>query len=240
MDFLYPILLLPRQDQKVMAQSTPLEWSDIPLQLLVQTQTTSTDERSNTRENRWIWIREMKQGMSRYLVSRAFHRDICPLESINQTWMENKSPVIDLFLVGDSDKKKHTQGFAMQLAKWPTPRRRATMSTRIAKVNVTMRQNNSSTKHLTVMDQVSYLEIVTLDHAFFFVEYVLRNGSKIDNNIHVDAKEASISSAESTSADTNDHQGEFSEPDLAAFLNQLMSDDHELNGYFKLMEDHPL
>jgi hypothetical protein len=74
MKFLYPIILSRREEQKL-STGLLMTWSDVPDRLLTATgyeTTAAVDQRS-------IWIREMKQGMSRNLVSQAFEQDICPV-----------------------------------------------------------------------------------------------------------------------------------------------------------------
>jgi len=168
MDFL-PGILLTTAPQQCLGPAQELRWQDIPERLLQATATTS----DTSRESRWIWIREMDSGMSRYLVSDAFARDIAPLSLITETWQRNQQPVVELFLgEAGSSKSKHTQAFAHQIQSWDradkTPE-----CTRLGPVELTTQTRRGTLP----VDQIACLDIVDLSRSYYFLEYVPSSSS---------------------------------------------------------------
>lgn len=72
-------------------------------------------------ENRYIMIREAKNGQSRYLASDKFQKDIVSLWVIEQTWKANKKPVAKLFLKGQDDFDKFTRAIHYQMSGYTHP-----------------------------------------------------------------------------------------------------------------------
>ncbi|GAX24877.1 hypothetical protein FisN_2Lh148 [Fistulifera solaris] len=163
MDFLKNIILVPMEAQHLYVP-TPLQWTEIPERLLRNTDTIGS---SGNREGRWIWMREMVKGESRYLVSEAFERDIAPWSSLQKAWEDNRGAVIDLFVIAE-DKHKHTKSFAHQISLYKDQVINGE-GNRLTRTRVRLRSKNEG---ILMVDQVTCLEIVNLDVAYLFAEYV--------------------------------------------------------------------
>lgn len=163
MDFLKNIILVPKEAQYLYVP-TPLQWTEIPERLLRNTDTVGS---SGNREGRWIWMREMIKGESRYLVSEAFERDIAPWSSLHKAWEDNKGAVIDLFVIAD-DIHKHTKSFAHQISLYKE-QSVPSGGNRLTRTRIRLRTKNQG---VILVDQVTCLEIVNLDVAYLFAEYI--------------------------------------------------------------------
>lgn len=163
MDFLKNIILVPKEAQHLFVP-TPLQWTEIPERLLRNTDTIGI---SGNREGRWIWMRVMIKGESRYLVSEAFERDITPWSSLHKAWEDNQGAVIDLFVIAD-DKHKHTKSFAHQISLYKDPTVLVD-GNRLTRTRIRIRTKNEG---IILVDQVTCLEIVNLDVAYLFAEYI--------------------------------------------------------------------
>jgi hypothetical protein len=155
MEFLPSIIRTPAQVHDLFP-SKELYWQDIPERLLQATG--STSERN--RDSMWIWIREMDRGMSRYLVSDAFARDVAPLSLIQETWKLNQQSVVDLFLL---ETCKHTQAFAHQIGLYSQQGKRPECSRLTHKT-----QSQGSIQ----VEQIACLDIVDLNRSYYFLEYI--------------------------------------------------------------------
>lgn len=163
MDFLKNIILVPKEAQYLNVP-TPLQWTEIPERLLRNTDTIGP---SGNRECRWIWMREMMKGESRYLVSEAFERDIAPWSSLQKAWEDNKGAVIDLFVIED-DIHKHTRSFAHQISLYKDQTVPGGAN-RLTRTRIRLR---TKFEGILLVDQVTCLEIVNADVAYLFAEYI--------------------------------------------------------------------
>lgn len=170
MDFLYALLLTPAPNQQVLGSR--LSWREIPPQLLAATGCVgATDDYNNPMvADRWIWIREIRQGISRYLVTPGFERDIAEWKLIQETYQANQQSVIELFLA-PSEVSKHTKALAHQVSLHATPRLPLQSNRMKAKIKIKQPMPGTKTSMVDV-DQVMCMSIESMDHDFSFVEYV--------------------------------------------------------------------
>jgi hypothetical protein len=160
-----PDILLTTAQQQTLSPLTQLHWEDIPVRLLEATGS-SNESGPSSRDERWIWIREMDKGMSRYLLSDAFARDVASLQLVNETWQRNERAVVDLFLVAQC---KHTQAFAHQISLFQNANRQLEC-TRLNQL-----QLKTQTQGIVEVDQLACLDIVDMNRSFYFLEYVPRS-----------------------------------------------------------------
>jgi Fungal Zn(2)-Cys(6) binuclear cluster domain len=225
MDFLYTILLTPAPQQVVLGSR--LSWSEVPQTTLVAAGCVGATDGINDPivAHRWIWIREIRQGISRYLCTPAFERDIADWSLIQQTYQENKKSVVELFLA-PADIAKHTKALAHQIALYSTPGLPRTSSR--MKNRVKLKQKLPNPKGGTPMtsvevDQVFCLDIQNLDHDYSFHEYVRR----VEIQPNVTAEEVDADAAFKSGLDLGlplldlDNFGDDEETDLDFFLNVL-------------------
>ena len=105
MDFLYPFLLTPKEDQTVVGP--PLELHEIPSSLWRSVGIATNDQGKVSEEHfahRWIWVRQTKQGLSRFYASPGFEKHIVSNRTIQETYQANKQQINDLFIVKNDDK----------------------------------------------------------------------------------------------------------------------------------------
>ncbi|CAB9497066.1 expressed unknown protein [Seminavis robusta] len=176
MDFLYSLLLTPAPQQVVLGSR--LSWSEIPQSSLIATGCVGATDGLNDPivAHRWIWIREIRQGISRYLVTPAFERDIADWSLIQQTYQENKKSVVELFLC-PGDISKHTKALAHQIALHAAPNLPRKSSRMKSKVKLKTKMPNPKggpPMSSVEVDQVFCLDIQNLDHDYSFQEYVPR------------------------------------------------------------------
>ena len=215
MDLLYPILLLPRDRQEV--TGPPLQWDEIPAALK---QATACCEKKPD-GNRWFWIREMRKGVSRYFLTKAFEQDVATHELVQETFRTNEKAVIELFLP-EKERSRHTKGYAHQISLHGTPST-ALRSTRIASVTL-----QTKSEGLVVTDQISCLCIVDLDQAFYFVEYcktpdMKKNAETADKNEVTGLDEVSLDhlDLDFINLNSSDASAEGSDDELDFFLSLL-------------------
>jgi len=171
-----PIMLYSKGEQEqqqhgASGDAAPLRWSDLPPSLLKES--SITDE-SSGREARYVMIREAKNGHSRYLLSRAFQRDIASLWLIEQTWKANEKPVVGVFLEGQTDFDKFTKAIGYQVSRYSEPNRMPEC-VRIKGVRVKMSAGEGNVEE---MDMAYAFEIVTLEHSFYVMELVPRHSQE--------------------------------------------------------------
>ena len=192
MTFLLPALLNPRSCQDV--DNRPLSWGELPSELLAATGcqvalTRAPDDGSGrggpvtpVLGSRWIFVRSLHHGKSRYFVSSAFERDVVSWVTIQSTWNANSQDVISLFLP-KSEMEAHTRGLMHQFSIHPKqgmPLRASRYRTKIkVRSSVAGAQypsaaagsNGDGTVELAV-DGVMCQKIIDLDTAYIFLEYV--------------------------------------------------------------------
>jgi len=220
MDLLYPILLLPKERQHVLGDE-PIAWDEIPGTLK---QATACCEKKAP-EDRWIWIREMRKGVSRYFLTRAFEQEIATRAEVSDTYRSGERAVIDLFLPSEH-QPKHTEALAHQISIHAFPLENP-RSTRIADLSLKTKSGPS------VVDQISCLCILDLDRAFYFIEYT---NPTINNKQGDEAATRSVSSSSSSEQDFSSvgpidlDAAVLDDPDLDFDFFQLLLQDSSLSG----------
>ena len=160
-----PILYSQNDDVQNTVEEIPLQWNDLPALL-------KNLCRLDYLENRYIMIREAKNGHSRYLASDKFQQDIVSVRSMEQTWKANDKPVVRLFLQGSEDFAKFAKAIHYQISRYANPDK-APEYMRINGINVMFINRLSSTTRVQEMDLVYAFEIVNLEHSFYVCEFVL-------------------------------------------------------------------
>lgn len=168
MSFLPTIILKPSREQVV--GGAPLLLSEVPNDMLEAIDCLPTAARNP--ENRWITIREMKCGVSRYYVSTAMQKDIVPWTQVQDTWEANEKEVNDLWLPKE-EKPKFSRGFNQQIAihknPFTQPKPTSIKNTRI---------RLADGKEVDV-DCCLCLKVVNLDQAFLSIEYYVREPQEV-------------------------------------------------------------
>ena len=119
--------------------------------------------------DRWIFVREMKQGQSRYFCSPAFERDVASWESIKDAWVKNEQEVVTLFHP-PADKAPYVRALMHQITlhdKANVPPRASRCSSKILVKNST-----GAGRKVVAVDQISCMKIVNVDCCYFYNEYV--------------------------------------------------------------------
>lgn len=169
MKFITTCLLVPAEQQQVLGEE-PFQYSDIPTELLQATDCPlpggdgSSDH--DLLEGRWIWIREMKYGMTRYFLSKDFGHEISSLEKMNETYRRNEVAVVDLFVHCRLGRSQHIRTLAEQVS-WKTSPGTSIKATRLPTIGLI-----TKTKGELLVQQVSALHIVNLDTSYMYIEYV--------------------------------------------------------------------
>lgn len=115
-------------------------------------------------EARWIWIRELRCGVSRYYVSSAMQRDMASWQTVQDTWNSNKMEVNDLWLLKE-EKPKFTRGFNQQIAIHKGPHTEP-KPTSIKGIKIRLRGDR-----VVEVDCIMCLNVISLDHAFLSTEF---------------------------------------------------------------------
>ena len=160
MSFLPEMILKPSREQEDLG--TPLLLTDVPNDMLQAIECLPTATRSP--ETRWIIIREMKCGVSRYYVSTAMQRDIASLALVQDTWKANEKEVNDLWLPKE-EKPKFSRGFNQQIAIHKDPFTQP-KPTSIKNTKICLSDGNT-----VKVDCCLCLKLVNLDQAFLSIEY---------------------------------------------------------------------
>jgi hypothetical protein len=167
MSFLPKIILKPSREQHDLG--TPLLLTDVPNDMLQAIDCLPAATRGP--ESRWILIREMKCGISRYYVSTAMQRDIASLAQVQDTWKANEKEVNDLWLPKE-EKPKFSRGFNQQIAihkdPFTQPKPTSIKNTKIRLAEGTKVQ----------VDCCLCLKLVNLDQAFLSIEYYFARESQ--------------------------------------------------------------
>ena len=144
--------------------ATPLHWDNLPTSLRQLCRLDRT-------ENRYIWVREAKNGHSRFLVSDKFQKEIVSLWMIEQTWKSNEKPVVQLFLQGQDDFDKFTKAIHYEISRYTHPGKKPDY-VRMNGVNVLFNDRPSSPSNIKEMDLVYAFEILNLEHSVYVCEFV--------------------------------------------------------------------
>ena len=181
MDFLYPILLVPAPRQEVLGDR--ISWSEVPAQLLQAMGCVgATDEEDNSVvAHRWIWIRVVDRGISRYLTTPAFERDVCDWQLMQDTYQRNEKSVVELFLppIGNS---KHSRGTAHQFSLHPTcdPNRKLQPSRLKSKLRL-KRPLQGHDSNIIDVEQTICFYLPNLDFNMHMIEYVYHPVSHLES-----------------------------------------------------------
>eukprot|EP00549_Striatella_unipunctata_P004684 CAMPEP_0118700098 /NCGR_PEP_ID=MMETSP0800-20121206/16355_1 /TAXON_ID=210618 ORGANISM="Striatella unipunctata, Strain CCMP2910" /NCGR_SAMPLE_ID=MMETSP0800 /ASSEMBLY_ACC=CAM_ASM_000638 /LENGTH=279 /DNA_ID=CAMNT_0006600567 /DNA_START=60 /DNA_END=903 /DNA_ORIENTATION=- len=184
MDFLNPALFIPLPRQETIRGR--LAYHEVPEALLratkcpvlpdlddkdkMETEVEVVEEEDLSLllgNDRWIWIREIKEGVSKYLLSPGFEENLATMDEVTLTFQQNNHSVMELFVQAE-DRHKHTRALAFQYAIHSQPGL-PLQSTIISGVNI-------KTKHAATMvvDQLTCLALVHLDHSVVYQEYIFR------------------------------------------------------------------
>jgi hypothetical protein len=171
MDFLYSFLLTESAKQEVVDGNglQPTEVPDILWEAI------GCSPQDPSLERRWIFMREMYKGISRYFCSPAFEENVVTRSQIEETYRSNTKPVVDLFL---PDRSTHTRGISHQISLYKTPG----VALKPCRLSGVKLQTSKSDTPVDV-DQVLCLAIINLDHAVYSVEYVPKG--KTDSSAEV-------------------------------------------------------
>ena len=161
MDFLYPILLTPTHEQLPLG-TTPLQHKDIPQALL---DATKCPYEHDTFARRWIWIREMHKGQSRFYLTPGFDQEVCSQQRVESTYRSNQGAVVDLFLV--NSRSQHIRALAHQISSHQIPNQ-PLQANRTTGVQLQTVFSNEPRP----VDQIACVAILSLDHAFLYTEYI--------------------------------------------------------------------
>ena len=179
MDHLFRFMLNPVEEQE--SVGTKLQVNEVPDSLwrAIGIETIEQENAVSLLEDRWIFIRHLRCGVSRFYTSPGFERDIVALSRIEDTYRANKMDIADLYLV----KENHhghadlaTLGFAHQLSLHSKPGT-VTRATKIP--NVWLR--TTALGNIEV-DQLWCLAITDLDESFGLAEFVVRKDDDDDDN----------------------------------------------------------
>lgn len=161
MDFLCSFLLTKSAEQEVV-DSNGLQLTNVPDILW---EAIGCDSQDPSLERRWIFMREIYKGLSRYFCSPAFEENVVTRSQIEETYRSNTKPVVDLFLL---DRSVHTRGISHQISLYKTPGVAPLKPCRMS--GVKLQTSNSDTP--VDVDQILCLVIIDLDHTVYAVEYV--------------------------------------------------------------------
>jgi len=118
---------------------------------------------------RWIFVREMNRGKSRYFCSPAFERDVASWESIQDAWVKNDQEVITLFHP-PGDKAPYVRALMHQITlheKANVPPRASCCSSKIL-----VKNSAGAGRKVVPVEQISCMKIVNVDCCYFYNEYV--------------------------------------------------------------------
>lgn len=160
MSFLPDMVLKPSREQQVGGE--PLALSEVPEDMLEAIDCLPTAARNP--ETRWICIRELRCGVSRYYVSTAMQRDVVSLARVQETWRANEMEVNDLWLPKE-EKPKFSRGFNQQIAIHKDPFMQP-KPTSIKRTRIRLAEGRE-----IEVDCCLCLKLVNLDHAFMSIEY---------------------------------------------------------------------
>lgn len=137
--------------------------------------------------DRWIFVREMKEGQSRYFCSPAFERDICEWSVIRDTWVANKKEVASLFST-DEYRAPYVKSLIHQMKLNDKPGMRPKASRYRSKIIV--RTGAGGQETTMNVNTVACLKIVDVDTAYFYLEF-----TKVLDKFEAAAALASVSVA---------------------------------------------
>lgn len=258
MDFLYPFLLSPAEDQTVVGR--PLAAHEIPTLLWKSMGIINHQEKitgtscfreflQEALEHRWIFVREVNKGLSRFYISPGFAKNVVSREIIEETYRANTKDIADLYLVKSdhptAGKPDFVQGFAHQLALHARPGM-VTKPTRFSKVRIRTQTVTTGVTMIQEVDQLWCLLIPNIDQSFGVTELIPPSNSSSsritnDNDDDKGRRQERVPSTtptiveervEEESSDQN--ISEFDE-DLFVNIDDVDEEDYELKMIYDLL-----
>ena len=124
--------------------------------------------------SRWIWVRETKQGQSRFFTTEAFARDIVSSTVMQQTWIANQQEVKSLFMPFGNNFKLYSQALIHQISLNRSPHQAPHLPTRISGVTIRL-----ASGEIVDVDMVSFYTIPSLDHGFYAQEFIRKKAIEV-------------------------------------------------------------
>ena len=223
MDCLYPCLLVPAGEQTVVGRE-PLRASDIPVALWRSVgiacqsgvgDTLVVDEAALN--DRWIFVRETRRGVSRFYVSPGWEQHVgVTCSMIEQTYIANKQDISDLYLPKPEcgTTADSIRGFSQQVLLHERPGT-ATKPTRINNVRIQILQQtpnetaSAGGRVIQQVDQLWVLAIPDLDHTFGLTEYIPKPSSTYEPVISMEDIETMSVDLEESVLDIYDDVHDF-------------------------------
>lgn len=187
LDFLSPLLTIPTAEQK--AIGSPLTVDEIPARMWRCSSSSqgllTDDDTTLSLQERWIFVRETKKGVSRFYCSPGFERHVVTRALIEETYQANQIPISDLYLDSSSSSSSSNaiRGFSHQLSQHTHPGMlpKPTLQTRVKLKTKSDNNNNATT--IVEVDQIWSLFIPDLEHSFGFTEFIPSQHNS-NNNSH--------------------------------------------------------
>jgi hypothetical protein len=117
MTFLKDSIIKPASQQRV--SGPRLQFNEIPSDLLKAVQLHVRSEQE-IEDNRWIIVRLIRHGTSRYFLSPGFEKYVATFDEVQTTWEQNKREVKSLWLE-EMEVIKYSQSFTHQISSLKTP-----------------------------------------------------------------------------------------------------------------------
>ena len=122
MMFVRESIILPASQQRV--SGPRLQFNEIPRELTNAVQL-FVDSESAIEDSRWIIVRLIRHGTSRYFLSPGFEKYVATFDEVQTTWEQNLREVKSLWME-ESEVVKYSQSFAHQISILKTPSSRCT------------------------------------------------------------------------------------------------------------------
>jgi hypothetical protein len=184
MDFLYPFLLTPFEEQKLVGSE--LKVSEVPMSLWrsigIQEEAKTYAKVEETMRDRWIYVRETKNGVPSFYCSPAFERHVVTRTLIEETYKSNKQHISKLFLADSENKKKvdNILAFAHQVSLHCKPGI-VTQPTRQSNVRLKVKTSDVDGEEVIAVDQIWGLAIFSVDHSIGLIEFIDKR-AKMEQN----------------------------------------------------------
>ena len=177
MDFICPFLMTPGAEQQVVGNA--LRTNEVPASLWNSMGIFQDVNLEESLERRWIFVREVNKGLSRFYMSPGFERHVVSRALIEETYKANKMDIVDLYVV--SSPGDYIRGLSHQIAFHDKPGMVATPF-RVSHVRIKAKLNGSVGEEAAVIDtdQIWCLAIPHLDHDFCLTEFVPRDAGRTD------------------------------------------------------------
>jgi len=179
MDFLYPFLLTPKEEQKVLG--SPLQAGHIPASLWkaigISYDENDTAGHEGALRDRWIYVREINKGISRFYVSPGFAQNVgVTREMMERTYQANQMDVSGLYMATEQKEEgalQHVRGIAYQMAVHSRPGI-IPKPTQLPNVRIRTKSSSGSggTTKIWEMDQLFCIIIPSMDHSFGLTEFI--------------------------------------------------------------------